>query len=69
MSANVEDLIPVAELARRWRCSRQHIHNLIASGALATVQVADSRAKTRIPASAVETFVRQRTNRARRTEP
>lgn len=52
-----ETLHTVAELAAAWRCSKNHIYDLIASGALRSVNLTKSRAKTRIPESAVADFV------------
>jgi len=47
----------VADLATAWRCSKNYIYDLIASGALRSVNLASGRAKTRIPESAVAEFV------------
>lgn len=44
-----------------WRCSIDHIYDLIARRELRTVQLGNGRAKTRIPASAVEEFIAART--------
>lgn len=52
-------LFPVSEVAELWRCSEQHIYNLIARGRLRTVQIGNGRAKTRIPASALIEFERK----------
>lgn len=55
-----EELYPVSELATRWRCSIDHIYDLIAKGELRTVQLGIGRAKTRIPASAAAEFIERR---------
>jgi excisionase family DNA binding protein len=60
-----EALLPVAEVAALWRCTPQHIYNLIARRDLRSVQVGIGRAKTRIPESAVAEFVARRTSKAR----
>lgn len=52
-----EVLLPVAELAALWRCSPDHIYDLIADGSLRSVQIAKGRAKTRIPESAAADFI------------
>lgn len=61
----VEDLYTVIELAALWRCSRDHIYDLIAHRELTTVQVGIGRAKTRIPASAAAAFITKRTTKGR----
>jgi excisionase family DNA binding protein len=58
-------LYPVAEVAELWRCTRKHVYALIAAGHLRTVQVGMGRAKTRIPASAVEEFIANHTDKRR----
>lgn len=57
-----EVLYPVSELAKLWRCSDQHLYNLIARKELHSVQIGIGRAKTRIPASAVAEFVARRSS-------
>lgn len=57
-----EELYPVSELARMWRCSVDHIYDLIARRELRTVQLGIGRAKTRIPASAAAEFVARRSS-------
>lgn len=58
-----EVLYPVSELAELWRCSDQHLYNLIARKELRSVQIGIGRAKTRIPASAVAEFVARRSSK------
>lgn len=60
----VEELLPVAEVAARWRCSKNHIYDLIASGDLEAVHLGTGRAKTRIAASAAAAFIAKQTRRA-----
>lgn len=81
MTADV--LYPVTEVARMWRCSAEHVYEQIRRGRLRTVNVAHSRAKTRVPASAIAAYLQSRTEppagpqtppnptkpRARRTHP
>lgn len=43
----------VTELAERWKCSDQHIYNLVKSGALRCIRLGKL---IRIPAQAVEKF-------------
>lgn len=50
-----EALLPVREVAALWRCSDQHIYNLIAQGKLRTVTL--GARKTRIPESALAEYV------------
>lgn len=58
MSAvKAEALLPVAEVATLWRCSKNHVYDLISSGALRSVNLTRGRAKTRIPESALAEFV------------
>lgn len=59
-----ETLYPVAELADLWRCSKNHIYDLIAARELRCVQLGNGRAKTRIPESAVAEFLTRRSYRA-----
>jgi excisionase family DNA binding protein len=58
-------MYPVAELAEMWRCSVDHIYDLIARREIRTVQLGIGRAKTRIPASAADEFVAKRTTKGR----
>lgn len=57
----VEELLPVAEVAQRWRCSKNHVYDLIANGELRAVHLGTGRAKTRISASAAEEFITRHT--------
>lgn len=60
-----EVMYPVAELAALWRCTPQHIYNLIAAKQLTSVQIGLGRAKTRVPASAAAEFVARRASKGR----
>lgn len=66
MSEDLE-LLPVAEVARLWRCSREHVYGLIAAGDLPAVQIATGRAKTRVPASAAHEYIRRNTRTVTRS--
>ncbi|MES2211483.1 MAG: helix-turn-helix domain-containing protein [Chloroflexota bacterium] len=57
MSAKAEALLPVSEVAELWRCSKNHIYDLISAGTLRSVNLAGGRAKTRIPESALAEYV------------
>ena len=59
-----EELIPVAELAEKWRCSKTYIYELISRGQLRSINLGKGRAKTRIPESAVADFVKANTRSA-----
>lgn len=63
-----EALHTVAELAKAWRCSRNHIYDLIVAGRLRSVDIGIGRAKTRIPQSAIDEFeqAQNRDRKARR---
>ena len=61
MTARVDELLPVAEVAKLWHCSKNRIYDLIASGELRSVNLTRGRAKTRIPASALAEFVEKNT--------
>jgi excisionase family DNA binding protein len=61
-----EELLPVAELAKRWHCSANLIYRLIASGELGSTQIGQGRAKTRVPASAAAEFIDRRSSRTGR---
>jgi excisionase family DNA binding protein len=52
-----EALLPVSEVAALWRCSVDHIYDLIAAGELRSIQLTRGRAKTRIPESALAEFI------------
>lgn len=58
-------LYPVSELAQLWRCSIDHIYDLIAKREIRTVQLGVGRAKTRIPASAAAEFIAKRSSKGR----
>jgi excisionase family DNA binding protein len=53
----VEEQLTVAELAKKWRCSRGHIYDLIAAKKLRATDIGEGRAKTRIPESAVAEYL------------
>ena len=59
-----EELVPVAELAEKWRCSKNLIYDLIASGQLRSVNLGRGRAKTRIPESAIADYLKANSRRA-----
>lgn len=56
MSAEI--LYPVSEVAALWRCSAEHVYEQIRKGRLKTVNLANGRAKTRIPESALNAYIR-----------
>lgn len=58
-----EPLLTVAEVAALWRCSPQHIYNLIDAGDLRYLHISDSRAKVRVPESALAEYVSRRVRR------
>jgi excisionase family DNA binding protein len=53
-----EILYPVSEVAELWRCSREHVYEQIRKGRLKTVNLAKGRAKTRVPESALNAYIR-----------
>lgn len=61
-----ETLYPVAEVAELWRCSRQHVYNLVRRGKLRTTDLGLDEAKTRIPESALAEYVKRNTARSPR---
>lgn len=60
-----EELYPVSELAQLWRCSPDHVMDLVTRGELRSVQLGTGRAKTRIPASAAAEFIAKRSSKGR----
>ncbi|HET8682051.1 MAG TPA: helix-turn-helix domain-containing protein [Micromonosporaceae bacterium] len=56
-----EGLLPVAEVAKLWRCSAEHIYELIRRGELRSVDIGNGRAKTRVPESALAEYIGRRT--------
>ncbi len=56
---SAEALLPVSELAALWRCSRDHIYDLIASGELVKVNLGKGRAKTRVPESSANAYIKR----------
>jgi len=58
-----EEMHTVAELAKAWRCSNNFIYDLISAGKLRSVNLTDSRAKTRVPASAVREYLDKQTRK------
>lgn len=67
-SALLEPLYTVAEVAESWRCTRQHIYNLIARGQLRVVDTGSlGRTKTRVPESALVEFIENRTTEVKTT--
>lgn len=57
--------MPVREVAELWRCSRDHVYDLITAGQLRVVNLGRGRAKTRIPESELAAFVRRHARNAR----
>lgn len=55
--SRAEALLPVAEVARLWRCSRDHVYDLISAGELRTVNLGTGRAKTRVPESSLAQYI------------
>lgn len=47
-AARAEALLTVAEVARLWRVSKNFVYDRISSGALRSVNLSGSRAKTRV---------------------
>jgi excisionase family DNA binding protein len=59
-----EALLPVREVAELWRCSVDHVYDLIAAGRLRHVQLGTGRrAKTRVPESALTEYVQRNSRR------
>ena len=54
---SAEALYPVTEVAALWRCSVDHVYDLINAGKLRTVNLGRGRAKTRVPESAMTAYV------------
>jgi excisionase family DNA binding protein len=65
--AKAEALLPVTEVAALWRCSVDHVYDLIAAGKLRSLNLARGRAKTRVPESALAEFVARNTRRTKET--
>jgi excisionase family DNA binding protein len=61
-----EELLPVAEIAALWRCSKNYVYDLIASGALTPTFLPSGRAKTRVRRSVLDAFVGTNTDTARK---
>ncbi len=55
-----EDLLTVAELAAKWRVSRNFIYDEIVRGHLQKTNLGDGRAKTRIPESIADEYWKKR---------
>jgi excisionase family DNA binding protein len=60
-----EILYPVSEVAEMWRCSEDHIMQLIRDGELGIINIAKKREKTRVPESALNDYVRRNLRRVR----
>lgn len=58
-----EALYPVSEVAKLWRCSADHVYDLIAAGKLRAVDISAStkRTKLRVPESALAEYVNRYT--------
>lgn len=59
-----EALLSVREVAALWRCGKDKVYALIAAGELRVVDIGAGRAKTRIPESALDEYVRRNGRRA-----
>lgn len=59
-----EPMLTVRDLATLWRCSRQHVYDLIADGELSVVLLGPRG--TRIAESAVADYIKRHTDRAPR---
>lgn len=66
-AAKAEPLLPVAEVARLWRCSKNYVYDRISAGELRSVQLPGARAKTRVPESAAAEFVAKHTRAKERS--
>jgi len=62
----MDDLHTVAEVAAKWRCSRQHVYDEIAAGRLKATNISGKGAMTRISESALAEYVKVNTRRAPR---
>ena len=62
-TAKRSQLLSVTEAAQRLSCSRGHVHNLIAVGALRSVELraTGNRSKARIYEADLEAFIAART--------
>lgn len=58
-AAQVEEMLPVRQVAELWHCSRDHVYELIARGKLRAVNVAIKGSQMRVPASAIAEYVRK----------
>jgi excisionase family DNA binding protein len=63
----VEPMYAVAEIAAAWRVSSNYVYGLIKSGELEVVDLGHGRAKKRVPESALDAYLRQLKETARRT--
>lgn len=57
-------LLSIPEVAARLRCSRGHVYNLIAAGALRAVDITvrpKSRSKTRVLETDLDAYIKSRT--------
>lgn len=59
-----EALLPVAEVAKLWRTSKNYVYDRIADGSLRSVNLPSGRAKTRVPESAAADFIKANTRSA-----
>lgn len=64
-----EEMLTVAELAERWRVSKNFIYDLISKGKLAATNLGEGRAKTRIAESVAAEYIRTRTRKVVRSAP
>ncbi len=56
-----ERLYTVAEVADLWGTSKNYVYDRISSGELTSIDLGTSKAKTRVPESAVNSFLAPRT--------
>jgi excisionase family DNA binding protein len=66
MATATVQLLTIPETAERLRCSDNHVYNLIADGALSTVDIArpgSRKPKTRVPEDVAAAFLAGRTSK------
>lgn len=65
-----ERLNSIPETAARLRCSREHVYQLIASGALESCDIATpgaGRSKTRVSDEHIAAFIKARTRKSKKS--
>jgi excisionase family DNA binding protein len=65
----IEPLYAVAEIARAWGVSKNYVYDLLANGELDSVDLGHGRAKTRVPESALDAYLKRLAEVKRRTRP